>query len=187
MKSLGILLLTLFASCVFCSAGSDLPQAFAFQRYEAMVERSPFALATPAAKDPTQNAPFAAELYVTGLGRIGNTDCVFIASRDQQRRYTLISGETGPEDLRLRSVEWSDQVGKSRVTISKGEESGVLEFDQAVVQAPPAPPSAGTADHSAPPPPVNPVVTPQSSSKQWTGSRRPGETRRRIRVIPSRP
>lgn len=161
----------------------DLPLALPFERYQAMAERSPFALATPSVKSPEESAPFAANLYVTGLGRIGDTDCAFIASRDQQKRYVLVAGEPGPDGLTLSSIAWSDQVGKSRITISKSGEIGVLEFDQAVIQAPPAPINAQGELNA--PPLANPVIgVPQNGN---VSPRRPGETRRRIRVIPSRP
>jgi len=112
----------------------DIPVPLPAARYEQMVKKSPFALATPVV--PVAATPgYAANLYVTGIAKIGNADFVSISSRDQQSKFSLLSGEVGADDISLVSVEWSEQIGKSKVTIKKGAEFAVLEFDQAAMQA----------------------------------------------------
>lgn len=179
-----VYILQLAATAAAAAGGDSLPQEWPKDRYERLAAQSPFALATAPSKTTGATAPFAADLFVTGLGKIGDTDCVFIASRDQQKRYALVAGESGADGMMLTAVEWSDQVGKSKVTIQKDGETAVLEFDQAVLQAP----VAGVPAPVVPPPqpvpnavirPVNPTTLQQKTSS--------GETRRRIRMIPSRP
>ena len=120
----------------------DLPTAFPPARYAEMIKKSPFALATVTAPPVQQTPPFAANLYVTGIAKIGETDFVSISSRDQQTaKFSLLSGETGANDISLVSIEWSEQIGKSKVTLKKGSEFAVLEFDQiAIMQTPNQPP-----------------------------------------------
>ena len=114
----------------------DFPVAWPASRFEKMALKSPFAPATPVvAAAPVPG--FAANLYVTGVAKIGDQDYVSIASRDQQQpRFSLATGETSgsPDGITVLSVEWSDQIGKSKVNIKKGTEFAVLEFDQATIQ-----------------------------------------------------
>ena len=116
----------------------EIPAAFLPERYTQMTSKSPFALATPVT--PTIQSPsFAANLYVSGIAKIGEADYVSIASRDQQAaRFSLLIGETGTNDISLVRIEWSDQLGKSKVLLKKGNDVAVLEFDQiTIMQAPP--------------------------------------------------
>ena len=114
---------------------ADIPAGFPPDRYEQLVKKSPFALAT--AVVPVVATPgFAANLYVTGIAKIGGSDFVSISSRDQQSKFSLMAGETGKDDISVVSIDWSDQVGKSKVTVKKGNEFAVLEFDQALLQGP---------------------------------------------------
>ena len=136
--TVGCVLLIIQSLCAFsvrAEIQGDIPAGFPPARYEQMVKKSPFALATPVATAAA--APgYAANLYVTGIAKIGTADFVSISSRDQQSKFSLLSGETGKDDITLVSVEWSDQIGKSKVTIKKGAEFAVLEFDQAALQTP---------------------------------------------------
>lgn len=175
----------------FVLAVESIPKEWPKERYQQISLRSPFALATPVSTaDPT--ASFAANLYITGLAKIDAQDFVYISTRDQQTRYTLASGIAGPEDMSLVRIEWNPQVGKSKVTISKGGETGVLEFDQAVIQSAPegqpmVPPPV--VQGKAPQPPQPPQAQAQRVRPGMTAPEPPrtGEGRRRIRIIPNRP
>lgn len=113
-------------------ANSVLPVPLPAARYKQMAQKSPFAPATPAAPAATATG-FFADFHLTGLGKIGDKDFVTIQSRDGQTRYTVSTGE--PTDgIDLARVDWSDEVGKSKVTLRKGGETGTLEFDQALLQ-----------------------------------------------------
>ncbi len=118
---------------------------------------------------------FAADLYVTGVARIGDTDLVTISSRDKTRRFSVFSGETNPrEGIEIISVDWSDTVGGSKVSVKKGSEYATLVFDQAELAKPLAP------EAQAPPLPGvagSPVLAPSTGGE--TGSRPSIRVRRR--------
>jgi hypothetical protein len=186
-------------------------------RYAKMVESSPFAVATPV-EAPVAAPSFAASLYVAGIAKIGTNDLVTIRSRnDPQTLYSLLTGEQSPDGVNVLKVDWSDQVGRSRVKVKKGAEEAMLEFDQATLQkkiAPVAPagsagrggiglpgqshagpvmppmPSIPQPNSQVPPIPTAPA-SPQSSghshSHFGTSSDSGSPGQRRIRIIPSRP
>lgn len=116
------------------AAPADLPAAWPEGRYESMIRTSPFALATPVT--PVAAPGFASNLYLTGLAKVGDKDFVTIAYRDQQSRFSLLAGEQSADGVALVSVEWSDVVGKSKVTVKKGTEFSTLGFDEATLQKP---------------------------------------------------
>ena len=174
---------------------ADLPSALPAARYEQMIRKSPFALATPVVAAPATPG-FAASLYVTGIAKIGNADFVSISSRDQQSKFSLLSGEQGKDDISLVSVEWSDQIGKSKVTIKKGAEFAVLEFDQAALAAQPAQPVAPPLPMGGGPPgmpqPGGPrrIILPNQPNQP--GTQQPGTgsapvPRQRLRLINNKP
>ena len=133
-------------------------------RYEKMVRKSPFAPAT-AAPTTAPTPGFAANLYVTGMAKMGDRDFVSIASRDQSTRFSLFTGDTNSQDIQLVSVQWSDAIGKSKVTVKKGNEFGVLEYDQALIQKAaamqPPPPIPGAPQIPGLAQPPRPVVIPR--------------------------
>lgn len=122
-----------FAS--FALAG-ELPASTPLERYQPMLDQSPFALATQAAPPPpvTDAAGFAKDLILTGIARLSNGEFVSISSRDQTQRFALSTGESY-NDITVASVAWSDAVGKTKVTLKKGSEYGVIGFDEALLAA----------------------------------------------------
>ena len=74
------MLVTAFIAAGLLSvAADDLPKAQAFARYEAMMKRSPFAVATAvAAPAPTPN--FAKDLYIANAARTPDGDLITLAS-----------------------------------------------------------------------------------------------------------
>lgn len=145
MKTTPLLLLlgALAAGAPAFALESVLPAAHPASRYDTMLERSPFALATP----PTVvAAPVASEFsqwYISGLGRWEDKDFVSIKSRDLGTNFTLYGNEPNADGIQLVGVEWSNERGKSTVTIKKGTEFGKLEFNQAEISAPSAAPQPG--------------------------------------------
>jgi|GEM_PF-2023864 len=115
-----------------------LPAPLPLSRYQEMIEKSPFAPAT-AAPAPTVEAPsFAKEYYITGMAQLGGKPFVTLSSRDQQKRLALFEGSSA-EGITLASVEWASEVGKSKATLKKGSEFGVVSFDEAAMQPAPIP------------------------------------------------
>lgn len=112
-----------------------IPVAMPEERYRQMIVRSPFSLGTPEAPESTPS--FAEKLFVMGLAKLGDRDMVTISSRGKSDRlFTLIGKDDEFEGISLVSVEWADEVGKSRVTLKKGSEVGVIQFNEAVIKSP---------------------------------------------------
>jgi len=191
----------------FCSGGihsfgsitADIPTSFPPARYEQMAGKSPFALATPVTP-VVQTPSFAVNLYLTGVAKIGNTDFVSIASRDQsQPRFSLSSDDPPNKDgISLVSVAWSDKPGQSRVVVKKGIEPATLEFDQAALNSP-VPPQANSMVGARPPLPLpgQPIIPTQPQGARRiilppppTGGANPNvpqPNRQRIRTINANP
>jgi hypothetical protein len=124
--------------CATAETLEETPASIPISRYQAMIEKSPFAPAT-AAPAPTVEAPsFAKDYYITGMAQLGSKSFVTISSRDQQKRFSLVEGQTF-EGMTLTGVEWAPGVGRSKVTLKKGSDFGVIGFDEAAMQ-PAAPP-----------------------------------------------
>jgi len=100
-----------------------------------MAEKSPFALATAAAPVAEPQASFAANWYVHGIARVGETDFVTIKSRDATQIFSLI-GREAQHGVSVASIEWSETIGKSKVILQKGTETAKLEFNEAELRAP---------------------------------------------------
>ena len=137
-----------FAALLALSAGavatqSILPEALPPVRYEKLLGRSPFALATePLPPPPPGPGPFA-DLYVAAMTRVKDAtgkveDRVTIKSRSNQTSFTL-AGSEAKDGFQIATIEWSDRVGASKVTLKKGSEFGTIEFGQASLKTPPRP------------------------------------------------
>src|SRR5207249_12007601 len=126
-------------------ADDVLPPRFNFNRYSAMVDHSPFAIATAVAL-PSATADFAKDLYVANAARSPEGDMVTIASSSDQNFKKYLSTRQPVDGYSIASIEWSDRVGATKVTISKDGKFATLTFNQALLtqQAPPnAPPAPG--------------------------------------------
>ncbi len=140
MKARTFMLVALLAWDPLADAQEAIPANFPASRYEAMIQEAPFAVATAA--EPVVAAPsFAAELYVTGVARIGDNDLVTLSSRDKTKHFSLSSGEAGPntEGIEIVQVDWSDSIGGTKVSVKKAGEFATLEFDRAELAMPLAP------------------------------------------------
>jgi hypothetical protein len=122
-----------------CRADDPVPKPFASNRYQSVRDHSPFAVATAEAPPPAPQASFAANLFVSGLGRWGDDDFVTIKSRDAGTQFSLFGHETDPSTgISVASVNWTDVVGKSTVILKKGTETAKLEFNEMDVHGAPA-------------------------------------------------
>lgn len=124
-------------------AESAVPAPLPASRYAAMSAKSPFALATAAAPVAEPQASFAANWYIAGIGRVGDSDFVSIKSRDASVQFSLFGREPHPQTgVAVASVNWSETIGKSTVILQKGTEMAKLEFNEAELRGPP--PSGNT-------------------------------------------
>jgi hypothetical protein len=110
-----------------------LPTPFPETRYHQMSAKSPFAVASAAAAPTAAPTPgFAAQLYVDGVAHVGKSDFVAIKSRDPEKPSVIFLevGESTDDGMKIERVQWSDEMGKSTVDVSKGGEKATLIFDE---------------------------------------------------------
>jgi len=159
---------------------SVLPTHSNFERYTAMVDRSPFAVATAVAL-PAATPDFAKDLYVANAARFPGGDMITLASSaDQNFKKYLITGQT-VDGFTIKSIEWSDRVGATKVTISKDGNFATLSFNQILLSqraVPKGPPVPEPVPQSMPPPLSMPAVQvpdpPQGSVPAKVVQRKPG-------------
>lgn len=124
----------------------DLPKPFSFVRYQAMMDRSPFSVATAVAA-PAATPNFAKDLYVANAARSKEGDLVTIAS-STDKNFKKYLATTAPVDgYSISSIEWSDKVGATKVTIAKDDQFATLGFNEALLHQ-----SAASAQNPVPPP-----------------------------------
>src|SRR5437667_9110703 len=117
-----------------------LPPRFNFDRYSRMVDHSPFAIATAVAV-PAATPDFAKDLYVANAARLPEGDMATIASSSDQNFKKYLNTKEPVDGYSIASIEWSDRVGATKVTISKDGSFATITFNQALLsQSPPNPP-----------------------------------------------
>lgn len=127
-----------------CARADDLPTKSNFDRYTAMIEHSPFSVAT-AEVAPSVTPNFAKDLYVANAAKSPAGAMVTIASTSNGafKKYLTTSAPT--DGYAIVGIKWSKKVGKTRVTISKDGQLATLTFNQMLsVQPLPNRPSAVT-------------------------------------------
>lgn len=137
-----VLLLVLAAGAARGDTEQPLPLPFPAARYQQMRAKSPFAVATAAVATAAPTPGFAADLYVNGVARIGTSDFVTIKERGENKGTIFLQvGKANDDGLEAKSVLWAEEMGKTKVVVSKAGEQATLSFDQAEMAkaAPPAP------------------------------------------------
>jgi hypothetical protein len=114
--------------------GGIVPEAFPADRYAAMKEKSPFALATPVAVAETPS--FAQGMFVSGLAKLSDDQVMVTVTDKDKRSFTLVSGAESSDGMSIVSVDWSDEIGKTKVTVKKGAEFGTLQFNEVAIKTP---------------------------------------------------
>ncbi len=151
-------------------ADDVLPPRFNFDRYSAMLEKSPFAIATAVAL-PAAKPDFAKDLYVANAAHSPDGDLVTIASSSDHNFKRYLTTKEPVDGYSIAGIEWSDRVGETKVTIGKHGQFATITFNQALMsQSPPAVASSvpnvmpDEPDVTAPPPtvaaPAMPVRSP---------------------------
>ncbi len=156
-------------------ARKDIPEKMPAFRYEALLSKSPFALATAAPEPVVSVENFATNLVLNGLSKSrgkGGQEfyTVFVRSRDLSQRFVLVGDKPSDEGISLVSVEDSGPTAETVVVLKKGSEVGRVKFDQAAMAAAPQqnrPPNASGAVRSATPPaaPKAPIPRPGMSTQ----------------------
>jgi len=133
-------------------AADDLPQQLNFDRYKGMLDHSPFAVAS-AVVAPAATPNFAKDLYVANAAKSPDCDMVTVASSGDKEFKKYLTTCGGPVDgYGISSIQWSDKVGETKVTIGKDGQFATLTFNQQLITQPlPNRPAPGVV-----PPPLQP-------------------------------
>ena len=134
MVKLSLAILSSFAVIGARSSSADdvLPARFNFDRYTAMVDHSPFAVATAAAL-PEATPDFAKDLYIANAARSSEGDLVTIMSSSDRNFKKYLTTREPVDGYSIAQIEWSEDVGKTKVTISKDGQFAMLTFNQSLV------------------------------------------------------
>jgi hypothetical protein len=117
-------------------AADELPQPQTFARYDAMLNRSPFAVASAPVAAPAATPNFAKDLYIANLARTPDGGLVTVASSTDKNFKKYLNTRESIEGYLVTDIEWSDRIGQSKVTISKDGQFATLTFNQAVLAQP---------------------------------------------------
>jgi hypothetical protein len=154
-----ILVLALLGA-ILTQAEEVLPPRFNFDRYSKMVDHSPFAVATEVAA-PAATPDFAKDLYIANAARSPDGDMVTLASTSDHNFKKYLTTKEPVDGYTITSIEWSDKVGATKVTISKDGNFATLTFNQALLSQ--SGPNAGLASKPLPPPPVPAMPNPSTN------------------------
>jgi hypothetical protein len=135
MKKAELTYISILVFNVTCAWGDDLPTRFNFDRYKTMLEHSPFAVAS-AVVAPTATPNFAKDLYVANAARSSDGDVVTIASSTDKDFKKYLITKNPVDGYSIASIEWSDKVGETKVTISKDGQLATLTFNQVLLVQP---------------------------------------------------
>jgi hypothetical protein len=112
---------------------NDVPQPFTFARYQAMLDRSPFAVATAVAA-PAATPNFAKDLYVANAAHSKDGDFVTVASSADKNFKKYLTTNAPEDGYTITNIEWSDKVGATKVTIAKDGQTATLTFNEALLK-----------------------------------------------------
>ena len=185
MRSFSTLLL--FFCAVHLFATDEIPKRPAFDRYTAMMNKSPFAVATAVAA-PAATPNFAKDLYVANAARLPEGDLVTIQSAiDRNMKEYLTTKAPNEHGYAISNIEWSEKPGQTKVTISKDGQFATLAFNQALMAtAPPTGPQPGSVVAPGQPPvPVPAYVPPRPVVNTGAPTPPPPHTRGLIQRNPS--
>jgi hypothetical protein len=155
MSILPISILLLF-NFGLARADDDLPKRLSFDRFQGMLKRSPFAVASAVAL-PAAAPDFAKGLYVANAARTPEADLVTVMSSDDKNVKEYLSTKAPNEHgYAIANIEWSNQPGATKVTISKDGKFAALAFNQALVSTPLANMPTQPQPQPQPQPPVQP-------------------------------
>jgi len=143
---------------VVALADDPLPKRPDFNRYKAMLDRSPFAVATVAV--PTATPDFAKDLFVANAARSDDGGFVTLASAsDKNFKEYLTTKGPNEHGWGVSDIQWSDQIGQTKVTITKDGKYATLTFNQALLSQ--ALQNPNQPQMNVPQPPLFPPGVPQ--------------------------
>jgi hypothetical protein len=133
MKTKNLALVLITAVPLRLLIADDVPKPYTFARYQAMMDRSPFAVATAVAA-PAATPNFAKDLYVANAAHSKDGDFVTVASSADKNFKKYLSTNAAEDGYTITNIEWSDKVGATKVTISKDGQTATLAFNEALLK-----------------------------------------------------
>jgi hypothetical protein len=172
MKTLGYLATAVVLGGITTVHAADIvPKRTEFAKYQAMLDHSPFAVATAAAL-PAATPSFAKDLYIANAARSPEGDLVTLASAsDKNFKEYLNTREPNVHGFAIANIAWSDRIGETKVTVSKDGQFASVGFNQALLSVTPGGNSGAPVGFAQPQPqqqqpgvvyPSVPVPTPAS-------------------------
>jgi hypothetical protein len=170
------------AGAIYSRAEDVLPPQYNFDRYSKMMDQSPFAIASAVAA-PAATPDFAKDLYIANAARSQDGDLVTLASTADHNFKKYLSTKEPMDGYSIASIEWSDKVGQTKVTINKDGNFATLTFNQALLLQ--ASPGGGVAARALPAPAM-PVPNPAGMPNTHAPKLPPNVPPELEQLIPSR-
>jgi hypothetical protein len=176
-SSVALLLGFTILSALSGRADEVLPPRFNFDRYTRMTDHSPFAVATAVAL-PETTPDFAKDLYVANAAHSSEGDMATIMSSSDQNFKKYLNTKEPVDGYSIASIEWSEKVGETKVTISKDGKFATLTFNQALLSqaVPPGPAATGEVPQIVP-------FTPSPRAGQASRARSRGVIKRNPKAV----
>jgi hypothetical protein len=130
--SLTLAMIIAMAGATYSQAEEVLPPQYNFDRYSKMMDQSPFAIASAVAA-PAATPDFAKDLYIANAAKSQDGDLVTLASSADHNFKKYLTTKEPIDGYSIASIEWSDKVGQTKVTISKDGNFATLTFNQALL------------------------------------------------------
>ena len=96
-----------------------------------MLDHSPFAIATAVAL-PEATPDFSRDLYIANAARSPEGDMVTLMSSSDRNFKKYLTTREPVDGYSIAQIEWSEDVGKTKVTISKDGQFATLTFNQSL-------------------------------------------------------
>ena len=180
--SLTLATIIAMARATYSQAEDALPPQYNFDRYSKMMDQSPFAIASAVAA-PAATPDFAKDLYIANAAKSQDGDLVTLASTADHNFKKYLTTKEPVDGYSIASIEWSDKVGQTKVTISKDGNFATLTFNQALLsQTSPG----GAVAARALPAPAMPVPNPAGVPNAHAPKLPPNVPPELQQLIPSR-
>jgi len=170
------------AGATYSQAEDVLPPQYNFDRYSKMMDQSPFAIATAVAA-PAATPDFAKDLYIANAAKSQDGDLVTLASTTDHNFKKYLTTKEPIDGYSIASIEWSDKVGQTKVTISKDGNFATLTFNQALLSQ--AAPGGAVAGRTLPAPAM-PIPNPAGMPNTHAPKLPPNVPPELQQLIPSR-
>jgi len=180
--SLTLAMIIAMAGATYSQAEDVLPPQYNFDRYSKMMDQSPFAIASAVAA-PAATPDFAKDLYIANAAKSQDGDLVTLASTADHNFKKYLTTKEPLDGYSIASIEWSDKVGQTKVTISKDGNFATLTFNQALLSQ--ASPGGGVAARTLPAPAM-PVPNPAGMPNTHAPKLPPNVPPELQQLIPSR-